>query len=389
MRTSWTAIRERLGWHRNGFGGAGDRPLELLATIWPAWPHFRDFARDPRLSAIRVNPPMATPEELERELHAHIGPLHLWDSPVGLLYDVKGRQLRIERSEEVGDHLECVLNHPIALDCSDSAARVVLFKAGGDRGIIDRVAEDGRRLVFRNGAQFGPRWRVKMGESIHIRHPSVRVIGSIFTDTERQKIAIARAIGFRKFFLSYVESQRDEDELRELVGRDAEVWLKIESPAGLEFVARKFVKRERVILVAACGDLFIELPRSCDVLPALRLIIERDSEACVGSRILLSVVQRPMPPKEKEYLLERVYASVPARDADAVALRDFLAAVFHDPMPSLADFAQLAWLYDIGYRRMMLCDELCTAGKPLATALDAFEEFRPSYATRRRKATAA
>jgi hypothetical protein len=133
----------------------------------------------------------------------------------------------------------------------------------------------------------------------------------------------------------------DVDEFLELVGKDAEVWLKIESKKGLAYVATEFKKRENLVLVAARGDMYVELEKPHEIMDALRLVIDNDPEACVGSRIFLSVV--------------------------------------HEPVPSCADFLELAWLHDIGYRRMMLCDELCLKGDLLATAINAFEHFRRNY----------
>lgn len=82
-------------------------------------------------------------------------------------------------------------------------------------------------------------------------------------------------------------------------------------------------------------------PEMDEILAATKLVIEKDPEATVGSRILLST--------------------------------------FHDPVPSCADFSELAWLHDIGYRRVLLCDEMCLKEGPLATAVGAFEAFRESY----------
>ena len=42
--------------------------------------------------------------------------------------------------------------------------------------------------------------------------------------------------------------------------------------------------------------------------------------------------------------------------------------------------SQLAWLYDIGYRNFMLCDELCLRGDLLGTAVNVFSAFSSSYA---------
>ena len=40
---------------------------------------------------------------------------------------------------------------------------------------------------------------------------------------------------------------------------------------------------------------------------------------------------------------------------------------------------ELAWLYDIGYRSMMLCDELCLKDELLELAVSAFDAFRTDY----------
>jgi hypothetical protein len=75
---------------------------------------------------------------------------------------------------------------------------------------------------------------------------------------------------------------------------------------------------------------------------AQKLIAQKDPQALVGSRILLSVVT--------------------------------------NPVPECHDFSDLAWLYDIGYRRMMLCDELCLKEPLLGTAINVFDSFRNVYA---------
>ncbi|MBI2483213.1 hypothetical protein HYV74_03500 [Candidatus Uhrbacteria bacterium] len=338
------------------------RPLDLLVTLWPSFPHFAQFADDPRLAGIRLNSAMVSNAEIEQELG--IAAAHRGSVP--LFFDVKGRQLRIVEVDAQPDHLECVLNHPIAVQTPTS----VLFKGGEDSARLDRLADGGRRLIFHRG----PRFAVRPGESLHIRHPSLRVSGNLFTEQELQKIATVRGAGFTRYFLSYVESARDVDEFRELVGRDAEVWLKIENPKGLQYVATEFRKEPNLVLVAACGDLYVEMERPHAILGALRMIVEHDPEACVGSRMLLSVVQEPLPP-----MLRSALQYIAERRPETSDLHRMLMAVLHRPVPSLADFAQLAWLYDIGYRRMMLCDELCLKGELLTTAVHAFDAFRTSY----------
>jgi hypothetical protein len=54
-------------------------------------------------------------------------------------------------------------------------------------------------------------------------------------------------------------------------------------------------------------------------------------------------------------------------------------SVVDEPVPSCSDFLELAWLYDIGYREMMLCDELCLKKDLLTAAVNAFDGFRTAY----------
>jgi|GEM_PF-5364458 len=74
------------------------------------------------------------------------------------------------------------------------------------------------------------------------------------------------------------------------------------------------------------------------VLDELHGLINRNSESCAGLKALLSEV--------------------------------------HDDRPSCADLSDLAWLYDLGYRNMMLCDELCLKERWLVGAVNMFDEFR-------------
>lgn len=313
--------------------------IDLHVTLWPDFPHFRRFASDARIAGIRLNSAMISQPELERALASFddIGvkaPLH---------FDIKGRQLRVTEVLDDPSRLDIRLNHPITV----RTPMPVLFKAGADDALLERVEEDGHRLVFRGG----PRFLVRPGESLHIRHPSLKVGGSQFTDAELAKIAAVKAAGCTRWYLSYVESARDVDEFLELVGRDAEVSLKIESKKGLAYAAHEFTKRPNLRLVAARGDLYVELDRPHHVMDALRLIIGKDAEAMVGSRILLSMI--PPPP----------------RDDDSEPL-----------VPSCADFLELGWLHDAGYRSMLLCDELCLRQKLLAGAVSALEAFKNAYA---------
>lgn len=305
--------------------------LELSVTLWPSFPHFPRFAGDGRLSAIRLNSAMVKGGALVEELEK----AKTISNSVPLYFDIKGRQLRVQEVIPNDDHLELVLNHPIKVE----TPVVVLFKEAKDPAILEEVV-GGTRLIFRNGREYGPEFKVYEGESLHIRNRSLRVEGPLFTELEKEKMAKAREYGFTNFFLSYAESQRDIDEFREYVG-DAQVVAKIENRKGLRFVAKEFKKQENLSLMAARGDLYVEVDKPHQIPTALKTIVEKDPEAWVGSRILLSLVE--------------------------------------NAVPDCADILELAWLYDIGYRRMMLCDGLCLKEEPLARAINAFDAFRLDY----------
>lgn len=304
------------------------KDLELLVTLWPSIPHFKRFATDYRISAIRLNSAMIHNYELEKEFE-------IADSVkdhVPLYFDVKGMQLRIDKVIPNNDHLEVILNHKI--ECETPS--MVLFKGAKDYALLKEIKE-GDHLIFEGG----PKYMVHDGESIHIRDPDLKVSRPTFTDKEVEKIKTALDAGYTKFCLSYVENQQDVDDLRKYVGPDAEVILKIENKKGLEFVANDFKKDKNTYLMAACGDLYVEVDKPHDMMEALKLIIKKDPEAYAGSRMLLSIM--------------------------------------NEPVPELSDMLQLSWLYDAGYRRLMLCDDICLKEEWLATAINVFEAFRQSY----------
>lgn len=301
--------------------------LEFLVTLWPTFPHFQRFAKDKRLSGIRLNSAMINADELDDELEI----AKSIPNTVPLYFDIKGNQLRIREVIPYNDHLEVILNHPIKVETPTP----VLFKAGEDSCLLEEVV-DKKHLIFRGGPEF----MVYEGESLHIRDPSLKVEGPVFLDYEIRKIEKARRAGFDKFFLSYVQKQSDIDQFREYVG-DSQIIAKIEDKKGLEYVANEFKRKDNLNLMAARGDLYVELDRPHEIMNAMKLLIKKDPNGYVGSRLLLSLVDKSV--------------------------------------PKCADFSDLAWLYDIGYRRMMLCDELCLKEDLMGRAVNVFDCFRDTY----------
>lgn len=338
----------------------------LMVTLLPSMPHFERFVGDPRLSGIRLNGATLLADTLQQELDILAG-IHSFARESPCYFDVKGRQLRVVEVLENPTFLDVRLNHPIRV----ATPTVVLFKAGADAGLLGSVTEDGYRLTF----EANPQFNVRAGESLHIRDKSLEVGGNIFTDAEKERIAkVVASKQVSRWFVSYVEEQRDLDEFRELVPSATEVLLKIESQRGLRYVQTTFRKEPGLRLVAACGDLYVEVARPHHILRAAKDILAADPEALVGSRMMLSTMRGP-----GTYLSGQVAKVASQHPEASEAILKLLDDGNTPKVPDFADFAQLAWLYDAGYRSFMLCDELCLKGDYLGNAVAAFWAFRDDY----------
>ena len=309
--------------------GRKNKSANLHVTLWPDFPHLKRFSADPRIQGIRLNSAMMAAAEINEDFGSQV-----LKSKCPLWFDVKGMQLRIREvvCDTTCDHLEFILNRPIK--CKTPCP--VWFKGGEDCGKLIEI-RNGKHLIFEGG----PKYEVRAGESIHIRNPELVVSGPTFLDYEKEKIDKIKSLGFTNYYLSYVYDNRHIDEFRELIGKDAKINLKIENKAGLEFI-ESYRQQENTNLVAARGDLFVEINRPHEIMKACKSILKKDPNAFVGSRMLLSLVNGK-------------------------------------GEPSCADLAELAWLYDIGYRNFLLCDELCLKEELLGAAINVFDFFRKDY----------
>jgi pyruvate kinase len=347
-----------------------DAPTELHVTLWPAFDHFPMFGQDQRLDGIRLNSAMMEASEIDDDFQKRSS-----KAKVPLWFDIKAMQLRIREvvCDHSQDHLEFILNRPVKV----KTPFYVTFKAGEDAAKCIEI-KNGTHFIFENG----PRYEVRAGESIHIRDAH-EVGGPVFLDYEIEKIAKIVSLGFTKFYLSYVWDQRHVDEFRNFIGPSADLRLKIENQKGLDWVADGWKPQLNTNLIAARGDLYVELDRPHHIMDACKLIVERDPGATVGSRMLLSMVTPP--PKTLEFL-QYAKANLPTGLPDWVwkeweaAARSHKESLSAPGVPRCADLSDLAWLYDIGYRSFLLCDELCLEEQLLRNAVNVFAAFREDYA---------
>lgn len=285
--------------------------VRAIVTVPPYAPFLDEVAAHPLVCGLRLNTvmPVKGPvsDTLER-LAAHGQPLWV---------DLKGRQLRVVGAA-VPPFTEVRVSHNVHVPVPADA----FFSDGREYARVLEV--DGDRLILEDS----PRRVVGPGESVNIVHPELEIEGTL-TDTDRAYLAAMRELGERHVMLSFVERREDVDEVRELLP-DAEVVLKIESRRGLDLVRAHGTAYGR--LMAARGDLYVEVLEPHRIVGALRDIVAADPEAIVASRLFGSLAR--------------------------------------DPVPDAADIGDAAFLISCGYRTFMLGDEVCLKRDTVLAALN-------------------
>lgn len=288
--------------------------VSAIVTAPPYAPFLDEVARHPLVCGLRLNtvmPLRGGPAEALERLQALGQPLWV---------DLKGRQLRVVGAA-IPPYTEVHLSHPIQVDTPVDA----FFADGAECARVAAVA--GNRLILEDG----PRRLIGPGESVNIVHPSLKIEG-LLTPTDRAYLAAMREAGLTRVMLSYVESPADVEEVRQLLP-NAEVMLKIETQRGLDYARRH--KNSQGRLVAARGDLYVEVPRPHQIVNALRDIIIADPQAVVASRLFDSLARHPV--------------------------------------PASADIGDAAFLLALGYRTFMLGDAVCLQRDPVLEALNLLE----------------
>lgn len=289
----------------------GHRPVRAIVTTPPYAPFLAEVAAHPIVSGFRLNtvmPVRGGPAEALERLGAYGQPLWV---------DLKGRQLRVVGAA-VPPYTVVRLSHRIRVDLPVNA----FFSDGVE--CVRVVDIDGDCLILEDG----PRRLVGPGESVNIVHPSLRVEGTL-TETDRAYLATMAEKGLRRVMLSYVEESSDAEEVRGLLP-DAELMLKIETQRGLAYTRRHGASQGQ--LMAARGDLYVEVLRPHRIVGALRTIVEADPSAVVASRVF-----------------------------DSLA---------YDPVPASADIGDVAFLLSLGYRTFLLGDAVCLKRDSVIEALN-------------------
>ncbi len=295
--------------------------VRAIVTAPPYATFLDEVASHPLVCGFRLNtvmPLRSGPAEALERLRAYGKPLWV---------DLKGRQLRVVGAA-IPPYTEVRLSHRIRVHTPVDA----FFADGTEHARV--VAVDGDRLILGDG----PRRLIGPGESVNIVHPSLEIEGTL-TETDRAYLAAMAEQGLKRVMLSYVESLADVEEVRQLLP-DAELMLKIETRRGLDFAREHGSSLGR--LIAARGDLYVEVLRPHRIVGALRTIVQADPDAVAASRIF-----------------------------DSLA---------HHPVPLSADIGDVAFLLSLGYRTFLLGDAVCLRRDSVLEALSLLDavagEFR-------------
>lgn len=290
----------------------------LIATL-PSLNNMEKVQRvfeNPYISEVRFNTGVQTAYSIEETLEM-LKKLSIKHNKK-LWIDIKGRQLRVAKWAD-----------PL-YSCIELSHRVqVLYPAqiyfrNGDRVNITHI-KDGNKLFV----DPLPREALGAGQSVNIIAKDIEVEGYL-TEKDKQYLRTCRKLDLTYIMASFVETFDDLAQILHILP-NAQIVSKIESLKGMSFISQYNVPN----LMAARDDLYLQSGQNYSMLNHLKTIIERDSGAICASKIFLSLEKR-----------ETV---------------DF------------ADFADLELMYNMGYRKFMLCDNVCNYS--FAKAIQAWEEF--------------
>jgi hypothetical protein len=298
---------------------------DLIATF-PLYPKYRtDVATHPRVSALRFN----TITPLDTDIQAAVDGLLDVAYPKPLWLDLKARQLRITQFAYLPESY-VTINHKIHVDTPCT----VYFR--DCTSTLERVLEGNRLLLTR------PERVVGQGESLNILDDSLEVDGFL-TEQDYEYVAACARRDQHRYMLSFVQSRGDCEALWAL-DPQAEIIAKIEDRRGLRFVAEEYpIMPRKPRLMLAADDLYIHMGHDkTAMLHALHHVIAADPAAIAASRLFTSL-----------------------HDPEHDRLNDV----------SLGDLAYLWLLETLGYRTLMLSDEICRLRDVFAAVMTVYEQY--------------
>ena len=275
--------------------------MKLTLTV-PPYAHFKDIVTHPTVEAVRLNTTLPVHDSLDTilsNIKAQADPKDVW-------IDLKCRQLRIQDynvniTNEKETHY-ITLSHNITLNTPsemfvDDGNYVGKINSvqNGNQIVVESSTENRYGLPLPSQGEVG----IRPGMSINILDPSLKIDGYL-TQKDKDYIDAAKKVGMHNYLLSYVEQKSDIEDILKL-DPDAQIIAKIESKKGLDFVKKVYPKyKGNVHLMAARGDLYVELDKPDEIITACEHIINADPEAVLASRLFESLKNPNQMPKSQD-----------------------------------------------------------------------------------------
>ena len=248
--------------------------IKAIVTIPPYANFIREVVKHPIAGGLRLNTVMPVKETDSLDTLLKRLDYEARDKGKDLWIDLKCRQLRV-KGYWVPPYTVIKLSHKINVKTPVKA----YFNDG--REIATVLEVDGDKLI----TQEGPKRVVGPGEAVNILDPSLSIEGYL-TDTDKRYIEAGLKVGIKNYMLSFVEKKEDINILNEY-SNELNLIAKIESTKGMDYVENQWNKEAR--LMAARGDLYLELQRPHYIINAVEKIIKRDPNAIVASRLFNSL----------------------------------------------------------------------------------------------------
>ena len=313
------------------------RKTKIIATLGPS------TRADDTVSALhaagadvfRLNCSHLSTEGLKEEIERIRRVVH----DAGILVDVQGPKMRFAGQEMV------LSTAATAAFSFDQLGLETLHGSGGLRDLAPRhrlLLDDGRiEAVIESVSDLGVVVRVVRGGTLTsnkgVNLPDTQIGGELFSAKDRADMTLARDLGVDIVALSFVQTARDVDVARSILGEDPMIIAKIERPQALSRLEEILSAADGVM--AARGDLGVEM--SYVAVPAAQHTIARSSIVAGKVSVCATEMLESMTTKTRPTRAEVADVSTAVLDGFDAVMLSGETAIGHDPIGAVEAMARI------------------------------------------------
>ena len=257
----------------------------------------------------------------------------------GILVDVQGPKMRFAGQEMV------LSTAATAAFSFDQLGLETLHGSGGLRDLAPRhrlLLDDGRiEAVIESVSDLGVVVRVVRGGTLTsnkgVNLPDTQIGGELFSAKDRADMTLARELGVDIVALSFVQTARDVDVARSILGEDPMIIAKIERPQALSRLEEILSAADGVM--AARGDLGVEM--SYVAVPAAQHTIARSSIVAGKVSVCATEMLESMTTKTRPTRAEVADVSTAVLDGFDAVMLSGETAIGHDPIGAVEAMARI------------------------------------------------